>query len=146
MDGVEVLSESRRLGTISLVWADGEHDFVLKIKQLIELQDKCDAGPAHVLSRLQGDQWRVEDVREPIRLGLIGAGMDPTDAATLVIRYVDELPLLQNVLVAQAIMAAAIVGVPGDQPPGKSETTTSSSTSEAGSSGEPSSEPASPAD
>lgn len=111
-----------RSGQISFAWADGEHTFALKIGQLIELQEKCDAGPPVVLARLESGAWRVSDVRETIRLGLIGGGASPTDALKLTIRYVDERPLGESSLVAQLILAAALFGAPEgaeDSPPEK---------------------------
>lgn len=104
-----------RLGLISINWADGEYSFALKIKQLIELQEKCDAGPPHILARLEGNAWRVNDIRETIRLGLIGGGLDPSKALKLTINYVDEMPLGENALFAQVILAAAILGAPEGQ-------------------------------
>ena len=108
--------------TIELRWADGDHRFRLPLGQLRELQDKCGAGPLRIAHRLRGDDWLVDDVREPIRLGLIGAGMKPTEALTLVLRYVDARPLYESVLTALAVLSAALFGVPEDQPaPGKEE-------------------------
>lgn len=104
-----------RSGEITLNWADGSHLFRLPIKQLIELQEKCDAGPPLIQARLQSGAWKVEDVRETVRLGLIGGGMSPTDAFKMVLRYVDERPLLESVLVAEAVLSAALVGTP-DEP------------------------------
>jgi hypothetical protein len=50
-----------------------------------------------------------------LRLGLIGAGMIPDRALTLVQRYVDDRPWSENVLPAQAVIIAAMIGVPGDE-------------------------------
>lgn len=107
-----------RDGSISLVWGDGEHRFRLPIGQLRELQEKCAAGPAEIVERLTAGRWRVDDVRETIRLGLIGGGMAPGEAYTLTVRYVDERPWLENVAPAQAVLMAALVGV-ADEPVGK---------------------------
>lgn len=109
-----------RTAKITLVWGDGEHLFRLRIGELIELQEKCDAGPAFILERLATSRWKVEDVRETIRLGLIGGGLDPLKALTLVKRYVDERPLQENINHAYAIVASAIVGAE-DEMLGKSE-------------------------
>lgn len=110
-----------RLGLITINWADGEHSFALKIKQLIELQERCDAGPPLILLRLQSDAWKVNDIRETVRLGLIGAGMTPTDALKLTSRYVDDRPLAENALVAQAILAASLYGAPEGEKDGAAE-------------------------
>lgn len=76
-------------GSVSLAWADGDYRFRLPIGQLRELQDKCGAGPQEIYSRLMDGTWRVDDLRETIRLGLIGGGVDPVRALALVRNYVD---------------------------------------------------------
>lgn len=101
-------------GRITFEWADGEHTFRLAIGQLRELQDKCSAGPMEILDRLAGRTWRVDDVRETIRLGLMGGGKGASEALTFVKRYVDDAPLTDNVHVAQAILLAALIGVSDD--------------------------------
>lgn len=107
-------------GKISLSWADGEHDFnIAKIGQIFELQDKCGCGLKEVFNRLRDDRWRFEDIRETIRLGLIGAGKPPAEALILTKRYVDDRPLAENTLVATSILMAAIVGVPEEEQPAK---------------------------
>lgn len=110
-----------------LTWGDGEYRFRLPIGQIRELQDKTGAGPNVVLKRLIDGSWHVDDVREVIRLGLIGGGIEPTRAHTLVKRYVDERPLMENVQHAQAILIVALTGPlpvgdePGKPDPAKSE-------------------------
>lgn len=60
------------------------------------------------LLRQFGGDWRVDDVREPIRLGLIGGGMTPTDAWLAVARYVDTRPLTEHIGLAAAILIKAL--------------------------------------
>lgn len=132
---------------IEVAWGDGEHVFRLALGQLRELQDKCKVGPAELAERLSTGRWFVDDIREPIRLGLIGGGMTPVDALALVKRYVDERPLAENVLTAQAIVMAVLYGVP-DDPVGKkaaAEGAVSGAETDASSS-PPSTEPAPPSD
>lgn len=100
--------------TISLTWAGGEHDFALKIAQLRALQDKCDAGPPLVLRRLSTNVWHIDDVIQPIRLGLEGAGMEKEEARKLVVNHVEDRPLTLSVMTAQAILLAALYGVEDD--------------------------------
>jgi len=100
---------------IELDWADGTYAFRLAWGQLAELQEKTNAGPYVVLNRLHDGTWRVEDISNVIRLGLIGGGMSPTDALKKVRTYVEDRPPLENVLVAQAILAAGLHGAPEEK-------------------------------
>lgn len=104
-------------GSISFDWADGEHTFRLAIGQLRELQDKTGCGPMQVYQRLMDATWRVDEVRETLRIGLIGGGMPPMEALILTKRYVDEQghSLIENAKAAQNVILAALVGVHDDQ-------------------------------
>ncbi|WP_374832952.1 gene transfer agent family protein [Paenochrobactrum pullorum] len=100
----------------TLTWAGGEHDFDLRIEHLRALQDRCDAGPEWILSRLTTKQWLVDDVIQTIRLGLEGGGMPKEDARKLVAKFVEDRPLTLSVLTAQAILLVALYGNEDDQP------------------------------
>lgn len=116
---------------ITLPFGDGEHAFDLgDIGRLLELQDRCavgppsdrqPSGPLRILRRLEGDQWLAQDVRETIRLGLIGGGMKAEDAVLLVKRYVDGRPLAESRPIAHTVLLAALVGVKDDAA-GKAQT------------------------
>lgn len=109
-------------GRVELEWGDGTHSFnIAKIAQVFELEDKCGCGVNEVFSRLRDGRWRLNDIRETIRLGLIGGGKNPADALLLTKRYVDDRPWAENILVAQTILMAAIVGVEGDNPAKKED-------------------------
>ncbi len=103
-------------GEIQLAWGDGDHKFnIAKIAQILELEEKCGCGISEILVRIRDSKWHVNDLRETIRLGLIGAGIEPTKALILVKRYVDDRPLMENVQTALIILIAALVGVQGDE-------------------------------
>jgi len=109
---------ARANGEVTEPFGDGKHTFRLGITQLEELQEKCDAGPAFVLRRLIAFEYLVSDVRETIRLGLIGGGMEAKPALLLVERYVDDLdktPFAESAGLASAILNAAIFGPDDDQ-------------------------------
>jgi hypothetical protein len=110
-----------RNASISLAWADGEYDFRLGLGQIEELQEACDAGPYVILQHLIAGTWRVKMIRETLRLGLIGGGMQPTQAIKLIQRYHDELPWAHNVKQATAVMHAAVLGAPDGEKPGKAK-------------------------
>jgi hypothetical protein len=116
-------------GTINLPFGNGEYDFnVAKHKQLFELQDRCGltaigpdgerilipCGPFEIFERLRGHRWREADVREPIRLGLIGGGLEVRDAVKLMTEFVDDQPLGVLAPLAARIVHAAVFGVAGD--------------------------------
>ncbi|NGN45182.1 gene transfer agent family protein [Mesorhizobium sp. CGMCC 1.15528] len=100
---------------IELDWADGTYAFRLGWGQLGELQEKTDAGPYVVLNRLHSGQWRVEDVSNVIRLGLIGGGLAPAEALKIVRTYVEARPPMENVPIAQAVLAAGLIGAPEEK-------------------------------
>jgi len=121
-----------RSGKTSLEFGDRTHDFALRLAELEELQEACDAGPPVVLNRLGGigqngsfalgPSWTTKDVRETIRLGLIGGGMHVHKARALVTRYVDDRPdWFLNAKVAFAILAAALMGVEDEPDVGEPE-------------------------
>lgn len=71
-------------------WPGGEHEFVLRLGQLRALQKVCDAGPEEMLMRMLAARWRVDDVFETLRQGLIGGGMATTEASRLVTTLMDQ--------------------------------------------------------
>ncbi|WP_283195491.1 gene transfer agent family protein [Rhizobium sp. AN80A] len=71
-------------GSETIVWPGGEHEFRLGIGELRALEQRCDAGCAVVMMRLLGQQWKIDDVIQPIRLGLMATGT-PQDAAQKII-------------------------------------------------------------
>lgn len=116
-----------RNATVEFDWADDHYEFRLAIGQLRELQEKCNCGPNELLGRLRQGTWRVDDIRETIRLGLIGAGKTPSEALKIVRTHVEMRPWLENVQPAQLILMAALMGVP-EEPVGKKERTAKAKT------------------
>lgn len=110
-------------GTRPIVWANGENLFCLaKIGLLLDLEEKCKAPIGVIFSRLGSGTFGINDVREPIRLGLMGGGMSPVDAMTAVRIHVDESPfgLNPSVLVAYTVLQDVMIGVQ-DDPVGKQD-------------------------
>lgn len=106
-----------RDGSVKLDFAGDERTFRLAYGELRELQEVCDAGPLHILNALRSQTWRIEYVRETIRLGLIGGGMTPGEALDKTRRYVEQLPdWAANSIVAALILSEAILGHPDEQP------------------------------
>jgi hypothetical protein len=117
-----------RSAEIRLAFAGDERTFRLSIGRLRALQEKTDCGPMELVHRFAAGTWRVDDVRETIHQGLIGAGMAASDAVKLLRSDFDDLPLGQFVGTAQAIVLAAVVGA-GDEdlgePKGEAQTSPS---------------------
>jgi len=124
---------------IELDFGDGAYTFRLAWGQLIELQEKCDAGPYVILSRLDGVDWRMQDISETIRLGLVGGGLEPVKATKLVRRYVEERPPLESLMIARGILAVALMGAPDETvgEPSAADQESPSTTSREESSGSP---------
>lgn len=140
-------------GSVTLEWAGAERKFRLALGQLRELQEDLNRwramigapliGPNSLLKLLQaGDAW-PSDVRDIIRLGLIGGGESPAAVPGLLRRYVDERPLVESTQVAQAILLVALVGVP-DDPVGKKSQAEGDAGTATKSASPPSTEPAAP--
>ena len=114
------MAGENRNGTVDLDFGDGPHRFRLALGELEELQEKTGIGPFLLWQRLLNGEWRTADVRETLRLGLIGGGMEPLAALNLVRRYVDARPdWLAHSARAQTVVLAAIAGAP-EEVPGKS--------------------------
>ncbi|AZN72011.1 gene transfer agent family protein [Georhizobium profundi] len=107
-----------RSATVELTWADGDYTFRLGWGELVRLQEACDAGPYFVLGRLQDGTWRMQDISETLRLGLIGGGKAPADATKLVKAWVQDRPPMENLAFAQGVLGAALMGS-SDETPGE---------------------------
>lgn len=97
--------------SITLAWPDQERVYHLDIPRLRELQDKRSSGPAEIARRILDQTFRVEDVSETLRLGLIGGGLPASQALVLVNRYLDQTPLLESAAAALTVLGAALRGV-----------------------------------
>lgn len=95
--------------------------FKLAWRELMKIQEACDAGPYVVLDRLVSGRWRLQDISEPIKWGLIGAGMDQATALRLVESEVEARPPLENLIIAQKVLGAGVVGTSEEDVGKKSE-------------------------
>jgi hypothetical protein len=118
-------------GSVVLAWGGEDRRFRLAIGQLRELQELINRprvaiggqpiGPKTFFHLLEsGDAWPHE-VREVLRLGLIGAGVAIDQVPGLLRRYFDERPFQESALCAPAIFAAGWAG-PFEDPVGKKKT------------------------
>jgi hypothetical protein len=102
-----------------LKWIGGEHRFTLFLGELRALQEATNAGPEELLNRIRFGNWRVDDLGDTIRQGLIGGGMNPEDARRLVAGLLDRHPLLVFKPTAIEVLLSALSG-PEEDKPGKS--------------------------
>lgn len=126
--------------SVTLPFADGEYRFTCRIGQLREIQESVNKwrvaigapmiGPMTLLNSIRDNDAWPHDVREVLRISLIGGGKTPVEATVLLKRYFDERPPLENYSVAHLVLAAGFIGLP-DDPVGKDqagETTTEAQT------------------
>lgn len=96
-------------------WLGGEHEFALDLGALRALQASCDAGPEQIMRRIMSGAWRVNDLFDTIRLGLITSGeMKSAEAAEFVTGLFNQHPVSLFREVAQVILFAALIGVEDD--------------------------------
>lgn len=106
-------------GSVEIEWAGDFRKFRLAIDQLEALEDACGGiGCSEIFTRLETSRWGVRDVKETIRLGLLGGKTEGKIARRLVDEHVVDGKIFENVLIARAVLAAAIFGRP-DDPVGK---------------------------
>jgi hypothetical protein len=96
-------------------FGDGTYRFRLGLGQLRELEEKRNAAAPAIFMRVSTGSFWTEDMRETIRLGLIGGeDVTPVQALKLVQRYVDDRPLFEWMQLATEILHAALIGPPAD--------------------------------
>jgi hypothetical protein len=99
-----------------IVWPGGEHDFRLGIGELRAIEQRCDAGCAVVMMRLLGQQWKIDDVVQPLRLGLIGAGMNEKEAQKALDSALDIASPYALAIPAADVLRRFIMWETDDQP------------------------------
>ena len=112
-------------GSVTLFWGDDETAFRLGIGEFRELQERVNArraaaglpavGPSTLANSIRGNDAWPDDVRDVLRIGLVGAGMAPAEAHRKLVQYFDRRPPADSYLVAFAVLVGAFLGVPGDE-------------------------------
>ena len=87
-------------------FGDGERDFALPSKWILELERTTASGFGELLHRLRGGTFRLADLTETIRIAMIGGGASPADADALVTTYVAAEG---NALIEAQILATDIL-------------------------------------
>lgn len=105
-----------RDASVSLPFADGIKTFRLAWGELIKLQEATDAGPFVVYRRLMSGHWKMGDISNTIRLGLMGGGLEPDKALAFVRDYVESRPPMESLALAQGVLGIALQGAPDEEP------------------------------
>lgn len=93
-------------------FGDAEYPFRLSPALIIELEHKTGAGIGALCTRIFHRQFAQIDIHETIRLALIGGGIQPERAATLIASYAVDRPLSETYPVAVAILENVWFGQP----------------------------------
>lgn len=90
-----------------MVWAGGEHPFLLRIGELRAVDDACQDGAYAAWERLIRKRPKFDDVYEVVRLGLIGGGMDQKEAEQLMRKAESQVGIGDMISLATLILFSA---------------------------------------
>lgn len=118
--------------SVTLFFGDAEYRFRLGIGEFRELQEKVNKrrtefglgaiGPTTLANLLRANDAWPDDVRDVLRIGLVGGGMKAPDAHRLLVTHFDGKPPIEHYLPAFTVLMAAFVGVAGDEVGSKKKT------------------------
>lgn len=93
-------------------FGDAEQTFDLAAPHIVrELETATGAGIGALIARVIHERtFRHADLEHTIRLGLIGGGMAPKEAARLVAAYLPLAPLEEGMILAMSILGALFIG------------------------------------
>lgn len=91
-------------------FGDAEHVFSLPGSLIPELEKKTGVGIGSLSKRILSGDFRYGELVEIVRLGLIGGGMSPQDAAELVTSYADRTPVTALFTIAAAVIEMKFLG------------------------------------
>lgn len=104
-------------------FGNGAHGFALRWTQVSELETLAQKGSFQLLSTFAAcgnpardpeaaSAFRQQDLREVIRLGLVGAGMNAVEAIKMVRDYVEGRPIEEVLPLGIEVLSAAMFGSP----------------------------------
>ncbi len=97
-------------------FAGAERPFQLRYGEILELERLCGAGIFALTKRMAAHEARVADIRETIRLGLVGGGMTDRESTELTLLVVDRRPLTEFLPIASDLLLATLHGWPEPEP------------------------------
>ena len=96
--------------SVTAFFGDKERPFTLTDDMVMELEASTGTGIGTLHQLLLAHAFKLADLAEVIRLGLIGAGTSPEEAARLVNSYARNRPIAEVQPLATAILAARWLG------------------------------------
>ncbi len=101
---------------ITQPFGDGNYDFQFGWPEALEWEAKYSRSLFGTFNRMHREGiYLIGDIKEIIRLALVGGGAKPVEALRLVDRYVEKRPLSENMALSLMILEAAFFGT--DTPP-----------------------------
>ena len=91
-------------------FGDREHDFALPPALILELERLTGQGIGGLSRRLMAGDFKLADLHQTIRLGLIGGGAEPQEAAALIAAYVETRPVLEAYALAVTVIDHVMTG------------------------------------
>lgn len=95
---------------VKRTWGDAEYGFKLRLGELRDLEAARECGSVEIWRRLGTATYRVDDIVQVLRLGLIGAGMNPVLATGLVAKFVTPGKFREHQSTAFAVLNLALFG------------------------------------
>lgn len=105
-----------RLARVRLFLWDGDKDFQMECEQLMELEESLKAPLYPLLARLGAKAALLHEVRETLRIGLVGAGMDRQAAHDLVVKACTPGAYQALFATAYGVLGSGLEGVPREDP------------------------------
>lgn len=109
-------------GSIELTWGSGLQVIKFGMGQFRALQENVNRrrlligapllGPMDLVAALKANNVWPDDLRDIIRLGLIGGGMSARDAHLEMTQHFDDTPPLEHVKPALVVLLAGLAGPP----------------------------------
>lgn len=96
-------------------FGDGEKTFALPVDLIIELERKAGCGIGALARRFFNAEFHFSDLTEVARLGLVGGGTDPEDAAALVNLYAPRMSVTALYELTAPLIELVMFGAPKPQ-------------------------------
>lgn len=96
------------------LFAGQQRTFKLRFGEVAELERLCSAGIGAIALRIGTHQFYQADIRETVRLGLQGGGLDEPQATALVHHSFEDKALEAHIQLAAKIVEAYLNGIPDE--------------------------------